>query len=559
MDTNERKYLINSEKSMNNIITKLRKLNIKVFLDDDILKVDASGSAISGEILNEIRKNKELLIDHLKTLNKNKRKRLIERASVKEYYKLSSVQKRLYFLHEFDKSSLAYNMPYETEIEGELNKDKFSQSLSNLVSRHEILRTSFKIIDGEVVQKIDELVNFEIEFIESSEKETDSICKKFIRPFDLGEAPLIRVLLIKTARFKYRLIFDLPHIISDGTSQSILIKELIASYNNENLSELQLQYKDYSEWEQSEEQKACIQKQKDFWLNEFAELPNTLELTIDYPRPLANNYEGDAINFILNNEETIRIRKFTEKEGATTYMTLMSIFTILLSKLSNQEDIIVGTPIAGRQHDELQETVGPFVKTLALRNYPKGTLSFMEFLSESKSKIFACIDNQDYLYENLVEELNIERNPNRNPLFDIMFAFENYEFDEISIPGLAIRKQTSIKKKSKFDLTLTVTESEHRLFLNFEYCTSLFKQETIELYVRYFKKIMFQVVENPAIKLSEIEIIADIEKQKLLYEFNDIKVHYPKDDTIIEIFEKQVERTPENIALVYEGNTLTYK
>ena len=221
----------------------------------------------------------------------------IEKAIVKDHYKLSSAQKRLFFLYEFDKASLAYNMPQVAKLEGKIDRERLNNAFNKLIARHESLRTSFEVINDEAVQKISDQINFEIEYFHSDENEVQQVIKDFIRPFDLSKAPLIRAGLIETSPEEHILMVDMHHIITDGISQGILIKDFMALYNNEELPELKLQYKDYAEWQQSEGQQEKIAKQKAFWLNEFADELTTLELPTDFKRPSIKSYEGDAVRF----------------------------------------------------------------------------------------------------------------------------------------------------------------------------------------------------------------------------------------------------------------------
>ncbi|MBX4267620.1 amino acid adenylation domain-containing protein, partial [Clostridium estertheticum] len=245
--------------------------------------------------------------------------------------------------------------------------------------------------------------------------------------------------------------------------------------------------------------------------------------------------------------------------GATTYMTLLSAYNILLSRYSGQEDIIVGSPIAGRPHADLQGIVGMFVNTLAMRNYPKGEKTFKKFLQDVKGNALSAYENQEYQFDKLIEELDIRRDLSRNALFDTMFVLQNIDIKELEIDNLKFKQYEFENKISKFDLTLSATEIGEEIVFNMEYCTKLYKKETIERLIGHFLNILREVVENPEIKLSEIEMLSEEEKTKILVDFNDTKAEYPKDKTIHELFEEQVEKTPENIAVVYQEKTLTYR
>ena len=482
----------------------------------------------------------------------------IVKATLKEYYKLSSAQKRLYFLYEFNKKSLAYNMPQVLKLEGNIESERINKTFNKLIARHEILRSSFEIINNEVQQKISPHINFEIEYFTSSEDEVKSIIGNFIRPFDLGKTPLIRAGLIRILPHMYILMVDMHHIITDGTSQGILIKDFMALYNDEELLDLELQYKDYAEWQQGREFEKNIIKQKEFWLNEFSEESSVLDIPTDFVRPSIKSHQGITINFNIGSEETSQLKALAKTEETTLFMVLLSVYNIFLARISNQEDIIIGTPIAGRQHADLEDMIGMFVNTLPLRNYPKGELNYKDFLSELKSRTLEYFDNQWYQYEELIHELKIERNASRNPLFDTMLVFQNFEQSNFEIPGLTLSHYTNERAVSKLDITLSAAETNGQILMKFTYSTELFKEDTIERFIAYFKKIVSTIIYNINIKISDIDIISVQEKHKLLQEFNDTKFNYPYEKTIISLFEEQVERTPDKYAIIYEGNKITF-
>ncbi len=482
----------------------------------------------------------------------------IKKVSLKEYYKLSSVQKRLYFIYEYDKKSLAYNNRLAIIIKGELNREQLAEVFQQLIGRHESLRTSFEVVDDAPVQKISELIVFAVEEYKSDGND-EQILQKFIRPFDLTEAPLFRVGLIEISSQEHILMVDMHHIITDGVSKGILIKDFMALYNGEELPELKLQYKDYAEWQQSDEQQTEIAKQKDFWINEFSGGAEILDLPTDFPRPSIKSFAGSSVSFEISEEATGKLKAIAEAEGVTMFMMVLSVYNIFLRKLSNQEDIVIGTPTAGRQHPDLENIVGMFVNTLVLRNYPKGNLSFKEFLSEVKSRTLACFDNQAYPYEELIDNLGVRRDPSRNPLFDVVFIYQNFEEPTSEVPALIFKPYDAKYSVSQFDFTLTAFEREKQIFFQFEYATDFFKEETIEKVIVYFKKVVSTIVDNVYIKISDIKIITQGEEHQLLYDFNNTKVDYPRDETIISLFEKQVEKTPGHVALQWGSRTLSYE
>jgi amino acid adenylation domain-containing protein len=514
-------------------------------------------------------------INHLKGAEGD-RYTAIRQVEKREYYPLSSAQKRLFILHRLDEMETEYNMPMVVKLEGGIIRMRLEDTLKKLIHRHESLRTSFEIIDGEPVQRVHDDVDFEIEYYEKgrgtqvplpldlhnephSMPHTDTI-KNFSRPFDLSQAPLWRVGLIKECNSKYILIADLHNIISDAVSNDIFIRDFTALYCGEVLSNLQISYKDYSEWQNGEQEKETIKKQEDFWKKEFeGEIP-VLELPTDYERPMVKSFECKELSFYMDKEKTGALRQLALKEEATLYMVLMAIYNILLSKISGQEDIVVGTPIAGRRHAELKSIIGMFANTLALRNYPSPEKRFSEFLAEVKENCLKAFENQEYRYEDLLEAVVTERDSSRNSLFDVMFVMQNTNVPKLDLPVLLLTPPQYEIEISKFDLTIIFEEVEYKLLFSVEYNTKLFEEETVVRFTEFFKKIVSDILndDNKDIMIGEIEIISE-EERKRLYDFSDMKTEYPSDKTVHEIFERQVEQNPDNIALISKDNQLTYR
>jgi len=477
----------------------------------------------------------------------------------REYYPASSAQKRIYTLQQFEMDNTSYNMPSVMVIEGEPDRNRLEGSFKELIKRHEALRTSFEIVNEEIVQKIHKEVNFSISWIEEKEDKTDETVKGCIKPFDLSIAPLLRVGLINLAEDKHILIIDMHHIISDGVSIGILTKEFAELYKGKGLPELRIQYKDYAAWQNEMISSGAMKKQEEYWLKAFdGEIP-VLNLPTDFPRPSLQSFEGDRITYSINKEITEGIRRIVKETGTTMYMVLLSGFNILLSKYSGQEDIIIGSPIAGRHHADLDNIIGMFVNTLAMRNYPEGSKTVKEFIEEVKTNALKAYENQDYQFEELVEKIGVKRDLSRNPLFDVMLAMQNTEMGETGLNGISIKPYEMKNRIAKFDITVSAVETEDSIDMDIEYCTKLYKKETIERIISHYINILEKVSQNPDITLRQIEMISEEEKHKLLYEFNDTCAEYPKDMTIHELFEEQAAKTPDNIAVVYEDKTLTYR
>ncbi|MBB5635105.1 amino acid adenylation domain-containing protein [Pedobacter cryoconitis] len=483
----------------------------------------------------------------------------LSKATVKDYYPLSSVQKRLYFLFEFDRSSLLYNMPRLFRLKGQPALSLLEAAFKKLISRHEILRTSFVLVNGEPYQQITTDFDFGITvYYAADAAEEEKMIHSFIRPFDLGKGPLLRVGLLDLGNEESLLLIDLHHIVMDGVSQGIFIRDFMALYNGEVLAEQRLQYSDYAVWQQSEVQQERLKDQRSFWLNTYQELPESLNLPLDHVRPVHRSHQGCIMSFEIGLNETQYLKDLAQQQGGTLFIVLLALYNILLSRLGNQEDIVVGVPTAGRPHADVDEMLGMFVNTLAMRNNPAGELMFSEFLSQVKASSFAYFEHQDYQYEDLIDQLKVERSLGRNPLFDVLFAYENFEEITLDIPGLKLADYTQKNRVAKFDLILTAVEKEGKLQLNFEYAIDIFNADTINRLSGYFERLVSSIIAEPDILLRDIEILSAQERQHLLIDFNGPEVVYPANKTVIGLFEEQVSKSPDRIAVVHEDLSLTY-
>jgi tyrocidine synthetase-3 len=358
---------------------------------------------------------------------------------------------------------------------------------------------------------------------------------------------------------------DMHHIISDGMSQNVIIKDFLALYNGETPPALALQYKDFSHWQQSEHRKEAIRHQQAFWLKEFAGEPAVLQLPTDFPRPAVKNFEGASLELGIGPDEITALKRLAENEGSTLFMVLLALYNVLLYKIGGQDDIVIGTPVAGRPHTDLEKMVGMFVNTLSLRNFVSPDSRFRDFLRVVRKRTLACLENQDYPYEELIEELNVERDASRNPLFDAALIVQNFEEARFTIPGLTLTPHDSDYGVSKFDIALVAEETQQRIKLSFVYATELFRKETIRRFAACFRNILAAVMKDPEIPLAEIAIIPAAEQQRILHEFNDLHPGYAPfpgstgKETVVALFEAQVEKTPEKTALVFGEQRISYR
>ncbi|MCK4260461.1 MAG: amino acid adenylation domain-containing protein [Halanaerobiales bacterium] len=471
----------------------------------------------------------------------------------KEYYPVSSAQKRIYAVSQLEGDQTSYNLPYMMIISGKLDKERFLDALKEILKRHDSLRTVFEMINGQLMQRINK--NMELDIVEMvvGDNELENIVAEFVRPFDLSKAPLIRTSLIKF-NDQYLFMFDMHHIISDGTSIGIFIDELIQLYKGEDLPELTIQYKDFTVWQEQLFDGEIYKEQEKYWLSQFEDEVPVLNLPTDHVRPVVQSFAGETIKIKLCKELTSQLNHLIKKEDASVFMVLLASFNLLLSRYIGQEDILIGTAVAARSHSDLENMIGMFVNTLAMRNSVKGTKTFVDFLAEVKENSLKAYENQDYQFDMLVEKLGVQRNQDRNALIDVVFVLENTNLSEMNVDDLKFEPYEYRNKTAKFDLTLYAFESDDHIRLEFEYSTDLFKKETIERMSSHFVNILREIVENPKLKIADIEMISEEEKLQILNEFNNTRNDYPKEKTIQQLFEEQVENRPNNIAVVFKGN-----
>lgn len=459
----------------------------------------------------------------------------IKPASKKRFYPLSTAQKGIYLSQHLDNKDVRYNLPVILLLEGEVDRCHLEDSFKKLIFRHEPLRTSFHLIEDRPVQEIHECVEFAFEYSELDEKlgaQNAAIWgafQSFVRPFDLSKAPLLRVRLLKINEEKYILMVDMHHIFIDVVSQDILVKDLQLLYHGLELPPLRLQYKDVAEWQNLRFESGILKKQEEYWLNIFKDNIPVLNLPVDFLRPSVPSFDGARVTFMIEVELASKIKKLVRETETTTNIMLLATFAMLLSKYTLQEDIVIGTPMVGRQHVELENMLGIFVNMLAIRNYPIGTKSFAEFLESVKKNVFDAYDNVDYQYEELVNKLRLKREPGRNPLFDVVFSFQKSDAEKNEdnlhlFENLKATPHPLEYKFSKFDLQLRAIELVDSFDMILEYKTSLFKQSSIKQMTKHFKEILHQVVLNKEIKVNDIALSHDLlaaESSLLLVEADD--------------------------------------
>ncbi|MBK3497382.1 amino acid adenylation domain-containing protein [Viridibacillus sp. YIM B01967] len=478
--------------------------------------------------------------------------------AVQNYYTASSAQKRLYAVSRNHSESVHYNLPNVLIVDGMIDRYLLEKSFKKLIERHEALRTTFKVVDGKIVQLIHRSAEFTLRFETCQEAELQKKIESFILPFDLEKDRLFRAGLLYTDTDKSIILYDAHHIIADGVSLSLLLGELKRSIEGEDISAPPLQYKDYAAWEQKK-LKETRETQAQYWLKVFEEPPGELALPYDYSRPPVPSFKGRRLDFMLDEHTAKKLKEIAKASGATLYMVLLSAYNILLSKYSGEEDIVVGTATAGRSHADVQDMIGMFVNTLALRNYPAGEKSVHDFLQEVKAHTLEAFEHQDFPLEELIQQLALPRTAERNPLFTTMFVLENLDMPEFKLSGLCMQPYNFEFPISKFDLTLLAEEQENTLWFRFEYSTDLFMPETINRMRDHFLTILMAITHNLDTLIASIDILTADEKNHLLHDLNQTQTEYPVDSTLVTLFEEQAAKTPDAVATIYPDASLSYK
>ncbi|MCW3465953.1 non-ribosomal peptide synthetase [Chitinophaga nivalis] len=497
-------------------------------------------------------------------------------APVQTDYVLSSAQRRLWILSQFTEGNVAYNIPGVHVFEGDLNIAALEQAFKVLLERHEILRTVFKEDEqGELRQVVQSLagINFQItqqDLRATAQSPEEQVRLDQLRPFDLAAGPLIRASLLQVADEKWIFSYVMHHIISDGWSMGILIRELLQVYNaclqGEELtwSPLRIQYKDYAVWLREQLSGAALQAHKDYWLTQFAGALPILDLPADKPRPAVKTYNGHVIHQFIPAAISQALKALCQEEGSTLFMGLLAAVNALLYRYTHQEDIIIGSTIAGREHADLEDQIGFYAHTLALRTRFKGDNSYRELLALVKALTLGAYEHQVYPFDELIDALDMPHDMSRHPLFDVTVVLQN---TDTHIPGAAPTLQglqttgyeAAINLQSKFDLSFNFVETADAIQVSLIYNTDVYTEPTIQRLFRHLEQLLTAVTAAPDVPVNIVNYLNEAEKQELLVAFNETATVWPADKTIPALFAAQAQQTPDRIALVFEATTFTYK
>ncbi|HEX6292328.1 MAG TPA: amino acid adenylation domain-containing protein [Herpetosiphonaceae bacterium] len=487
---------------------------------------------------------------------------------------LSLAQQRLWFLDQLVPDSPAYNISFAVRLDGQLDPAALERSLHEIVRRHEVLRTTFaQNADGQPVQVIAPALSYPLpveDLVGCPVPPPPDLIQDLVnqiaqRPFDLGQGPLFRAKLLRLSDRMHLFALSMHHIISDTWSMGVFVRELADLYNayaqgasSPVGTPLPIQYADFAAWQRQSLQQAVLERQLAYWRAALADSPTVLDLPTDHPRPPIQTFHGAMRSFVVPADVTEALRQVSRQEEATLFMTLLAAFQTLLYRYSGQDDILVGSPIAGRTRPETERLIGFFVNTLVLRGDLSGQPAFRELLRRVRETTLGAYANQDLPFEQMVDLLQPERDMSRNPLFQVMFVLQNTPMPALQLPTLSMSMVPASSGTAKFDLWLSVTEADDTLLAVLEYNTDLFEAATIERLIGHFQTLLPGIAADPRLPITRLPLLSDAERQQLSA-WNRTRVPYPPDRTLHELVEAQAEATPDAAALIFGDTSLSYR
>jgi len=551
-------------------ISYLNSLDVKLWIEDGQLCCSVPKSAATISLRTELVERKEKILAFLGNVSSAASLAVppIQPASRDSPLPLSFAQQRLWFLDQLVPGSPAYNNFNALRLSGPIDVATLMQCFDEIARRHESLRTTFFTVDGQAVQVIAPISPLSLPMIDLcrlSEEEREVEVQRLAveeaqTPFDLARGPLMRVTLLRLREEEHALLLVMHHMIFDGWSLGVLIQEIATLYEAlvdgkpSPLPELPIQYPDFAVWQKEWLPGEVLEEQLTYWRQQLDGAPTVLELPTDRPRPPIQGSRGATELFTLSKSLTASLQALSLEEASTLFIVMLAAFNGLLHWYTGQDDILVGSPIANRRRPELEGLIGIFINTLVLRTNLSGNPTFRELVDRVREMILDAHAHQDLPFEVLVQELQPERSLSHSPLFQVMFAFQNVPMESLALPGLTLSLLEADPGTADFDLTLSLTQAEE-LIGRLEYNTDLSDSETIKRMIGHFRVLLEGVVANPDRRISDLLLLTETERHRLLVERNDTQAEYPREKCVHELFEEQVERTPDAVAVVACSST----
>lgn len=555
------------------ILRKLKKEQVKLVLKGDNIEVVSYDNKLTPEQINLIKSNKEEIISYLKQSDEKGDIAQIPALEKAASYRLSDAQKRMWIICQLESSSVAYNMPLQMPLDGAYDIPVLKKAINTVIDRHEILRTVFKEDEnGEIRQWIldRETLGFTVNHYElQNEKNPEAIVQKIIeddtyQPFDLSNGPLIRASIFQIATNKYIFYYNMHHIISDGWSLNVLANDVLHYYTSftsaakPTLPELRVHYKDYSAWKHAKHENGADANEKAYWTKKLGGELTLLDLPRQKKRPRYKTNNGNSLQTYLSAEISQKLNAFSQKSQGSLFIGILSTLNVLLHKYTNKKDIIIGSPIVGREHPDLQNQIGFYVNSIVLRNQVDPKLKFSSFYTNVKENVYEGFKYKSYPFDRLVDDLNVPYDMSRTPIFDVSLTLHEtiYGLDTNSCLDEITEK---IGIVSKNDIEFHFQQIEDVILFKINYNSDLYTSETLTMFMKHFKQLIANIVDNPNTPIEELHYLSDEEQKQLIYDFNAITLDYDRDATLLSEFQKQVEKKPEVQAVVFNGKSLTYK
>lgn len=561
-------------KTIDEFLSYLHRLDVKLWIEGDRLRCNAPEEALTPALSAEIQARKAEIMQVLKEIHgsvsstQNAIQPVVRQAALP----LSFAQQRLWFLDQLQPGSPIYNITSALRLKGPLNVEVLQRSLNAVVQRHEVLRTTFQTVEGQPVQVIAPtlavpLPLVDLQSLPPAEQDAQVLQlanQEAQQPFVLTQGPLIRLTLLRLKGEDHVVLFTMHHIVSDGWSIGILIRELTALYEAfltgkpSPLASLPIQYADFAVWQRQWLQGETLERQLAYWKREIGENPPVLQLLSDRPRPRVQTFRGARHTFSLTRNLATALKALSHKADTTLFMTLLAAFKALLYRYTGQTDILVGSPIANRHRTEVEGLIGFFVNNLVLRSDVGDNPSFCQLLQQVREITLEAYAHQDLPFEYLVEQLQPQRDLSYSPIFQVKFALANTPTEDLKLTGLTLSPLKQENPTAKLDLSLDMVESEAGLIGVFEYNTDLFEATTIARMADHFQTLLQGIVNHPEQRLSELPLLTEAEQHQILHTWNETGANYPEHQCFHERFAAQVEQTPDAIALIFQDQQLTY-
>lgn len=555
------------------ILRQLKKEQVKLVLKGDNIEVVSYNNKLSSDQVNLIKTNKEEIISYLKGIDKKEDLEQIPALEEAKNYRLSDAQKRMWIICQLESSSIAYNMPLQMPLEGVYDVELFKKAIDKVIDRHEILRTIFKEdADGIVKQWIldRETLGFKVQHYDlQKESNPEAVAQKIIEsdtylPFSLADGPLIRASIFQISTEKYIFYYNMHHIISDGWSLNVLANDVMHYYTSFTsntipaLPELRVHYKDYSNWRHEKQQDDSDTSDKDYWKKQLGGELTLLDLPTQKNRPRYKSNNGNSLQTYLSTELTQKLNAFNQQSQGSLFIGILSAVNVLLHKYTNKKDIIIGSPIVGRDHPDLQNQIGFYVNSIAFRNQIEPAHYFSSFYNTVKESVYDGFNHKSYSFDRLVEDLKVPYDMSRMPIFDISLTLHE------TIQGLdtntcvdTITEKTGTVSKN--DIEFHFQQIEDVILFKINYNSDIYENETLKMFMKHFKQLLTNILDNPNTPIDALHYLSTEEQQQLSYDFNAITLDYDNTATLLSEFNKQVENGPEVQAVVFNNTVLTYK